>query len=141
MSDYAFGDSETAASRLNLLADLFDPASEAFLADQVDRPPRLAVDLGCGPGRSTQLLARVTGAIRTVGLDASESFLAMARQEAPEGMEFLAHDVRCRPWPVAGADLGFARLVLAHLPEPDSVVLGWLAQLAPNGLLALDELE
>ncbi len=76
-----------------------------------------------------------------MGLDSSESFLAVARHDACDGLEFLAHDVRDNPWPVAGADLAFARLVLAHLPEPEAVAMGWLTQLAPGGLLALDELE
>jgi trans-aconitate 2-methyltransferase len=139
--DYAFGDTDEAARRLGVLADIFDPASEAFLADQVSRPPMLAVDLGCGPGHSTRLLARVTRATRTVGLDNSESFLAAARKNAAGGLAFLIHDVRNTPWPVAGADLAFSRLVLAHLPEPAAVTMTWLAQLAPGGLLALDELE
>lgn len=138
---YAFGDTEQAAQRLGVLAEIFDPASEAFLADQVSAPPRLAVDLGCGPGHSTRLLARVTGATRIVGLDSSENFLAAARQDAPDGLEFRRHDVRDIPWPVAGADLAFARLVLAHLSEPHAGAMGWLTQLAPGGLLALDELD
>jgi trans-aconitate 2-methyltransferase len=69
---YAFGDSAPAARRLGLLADVFEPPSRAFLAeftrvagDQVD----LAVDLGCGPGHSTRLVASVVGARRTLGLD------------------------------------------------------------------------
>jgi len=139
--DYSFGDTDEAARRLGVLADIFDPASTAFLTAHVPSQPTLAVDLGCGPGHSTRLLARVTGATRTVGLDASESFVAQARHDAASGVHFVAHDVRDSPWPVTGVDLAYARLVLAHLREPEVVALRWLAQLAPGGLLALDELE
>lgn len=124
-----------------MLADLFDPASGVFLADQVSSPPTLAVDLGCGPGHSTRLLARVTRAIRIVGLDNSENFLAAARKDATNELVFLTHDVRNTPWSMTGADLAFARLVLPHLPEPAAVTMTWLAQLATGGMLALDELE
>jgi hypothetical protein len=60
MGGYTFGDTSLAARRLALLADVFEPPSRAFLAeftrvagDQLD----LAVDLGCGPGHSTRLVA------------------------------------------------------------------------------------
>ena len=67
---YAFGDSERAARRLALVAQVFERSSEAFLAD-AKRRRALAVDLGCGPGHTTELLARATDSARCVGLDAS----------------------------------------------------------------------
>ena len=59
MGGYAFGDSALAARRLGLLADLFEPASRPFLARFADRRLELAVDLGCGTGHTTRLLASV----------------------------------------------------------------------------------
>ena len=81
-SDYAFRDGDAAAARLAMVARLFDPSSRAFVARALSAsaaPVRLAVDLGCGPGNTTALLAEVSGAARTVGLDESEHFLAEAR--------------------------------------------------------------
>jgi trans-aconitate 2-methyltransferase len=82
---YAFGDSGPAARRLGLLADLFEPPSRAFLARVAGDPVDLAVDLGCGPGHSTRLVASVVGARRTLGLDQSGSFVGRAEAEAPPG--------------------------------------------------------
>ena len=59
MGGYAFGDSAPAARRLALLADLFEPASQPFLARFAGRQLGLAVDLGCGTGYTTRLLASV----------------------------------------------------------------------------------
>jgi SAM-dependent methyltransferase len=141
-STYAFGDSRAARERLDLLSRVFDPSSRAFLATATTRPPALAVDLGCGPGNTTVLLHRVTGARRTVGLDLSPAFVeeARARVAAP-GVEFLAHDVTATPFPVGPADLLSARLLVAHLADPETAVARWLTQLTPGGRLALEEVE
>src|SRR3954451_13842826 len=102
---YTFGDTPLAIERLRMLAEVFEPASRAFLEDTVTTPPRRALDLGCGPGASTRLLASVTGAAATVGLDASPSFVAAASVAAPAGVEFACRDVTDLPWPFAPADL------------------------------------
>lgn len=138
---YAFGDDERAAERLALVAEAFDAPSRAFLAAEAPERPDLAVDLGCGPGHTTRLLAEVTGAARAVGLDVSEAFLARARRAAPPELEFVRHDVTETPFPTDPADLLYARLVLAHLPDAAAVVRDWRSQLAPGGRLLVEELD
>lgn len=140
-SPYAFGDTEPARRRLARVAEVFEAASREFLRQAVAFRPSLALDLGCGPSYSTRLVAEVTGAARTVGIDSSRPFLEAAREAAPEQMSFLEHDVTSVPLPVRGADLMYARFVLAHLNDPEQAVAGWASQLAPGGLLALDETE
>lgn len=78
--DYAFGDNEIARRRLMLLAEVFNPSSRPLLVEHVPPRAHLVLDLGCGPGATTRLVAEVTGADRTVGLDSSSSFLAAARR-------------------------------------------------------------
>jgi trans-aconitate 2-methyltransferase len=82
---YAFGDSAAAARRLDLLADLFAPTTRALLERFAGRPLDLAVDLGCGTGHTTRLLASVLGPRRAVGLDQSASFVALAAAGAHPG--------------------------------------------------------
>jgi hypothetical protein len=53
---------------------------------------------------------------------------------------FAVHDVTT-PLPVLGADLLYARLVLAHLPDPLAVVAEWRSQLATEGLVVIEDLE
>lgn len=138
---YAFGDDPAAAGRLARLAELFGPTSRAFIARAVTDPPRLALDLGCGPGHTTRLLAETTGAAQAVGLDRSRAFLDLAHAQAVDGMRFVEHDVGTVPFPVGPADVVFARYLLSHLPDPEAVVARWLTQLAPGGVLLLEENE
>jgi SAM-dependent methyltransferase len=139
-SRYAFGDSARAARRLGQVAAVFDAPTGAFLTGAVRKPVGLAVDLGCGPGHTTELLARHVGPARLAGLDSSGAFLALARERVPAA-ELTVHDVTRTPLPTGAADLLFARFLLTHLEHPDEVLAAWATQLAPGGLLLLDEVE
>jgi len=143
---YAFGDGPAAARRLDLLAELFEPASRTFLerVAGLDRRTGLAVDLGCGTGHTTRLVAEVLTPDRTVGLDQSEFFVALAARSAgpaTPGVGFAVHDVTRVPFPCPPADVCYGRLLLSHLPDPGAVLAAWATQLAPGGLLLADEVE
>jgi len=138
---YLFQDTNRAAQRLQILADVFAPSSRAFLQDTVSTAPQLAVDLGCGPGHTTRLLADTTQCVRAVGLDTSEHFLTLARRNTTERMSFVRHDVTQVPFPLEQSDLISCRFLLTHLREPQSVIERWATQLCPQGLLLLEEVE
>ena len=138
---YAFADSELAARRLALVAEVFAPSTAAFVTAAVPRMPAVAIDLGCGPGHSTHLLAATLGAGRTVGLDGSDHFLTLAQATATEGVSFRRHDVTTVPFPIGPADVIFCRFLLSHLADPARMIAAWSTQLAPGGLLLLDEVE
>jgi trans-aconitate 2-methyltransferase len=138
LSNYTFGDSAVARRRLDLVADVFEAPSAAFLREHVDFRPHFALDLGCGPGRTTRLVAEVTGAELVVGLDTSEPFLNAAPRTP--AIAFVRADTT-QPFPTRPPDLVYARLLLAHLPEPARVISAWAIQLRPGGLLLLDEVE
>src|ERR1051326_8483013 len=99
---YLFGDSDRAALRLRVLADVFAPASRAFLQEVV-QTPALALDLGCGPGYTTHLLAETTRCAQAVGLEYSEHFYTMANKTATECVWFMRHDVTQVPFPTGPA--------------------------------------
>ena len=141
MGGYAFGDSEPAARRLGLLADVFEPPSRTFLTRFATAPVDLAVDLGCGPGHSTRLVASVVGARRTLGLDQSASFVALAEADAPPGVAYAVHDVTVVPFPCPPAGVVYGRFLLTHLHDPPGALTAWATQLAPGGLLLADEVE
>jgi len=141
---YTFGDTDVAAERLALVAETFEPPSRRLLTDArsaLSSAPELAIDLGCGPGHTTRLVAEVTAARRTVGIDASAAFLEEAARTSSRAIEYIEHDVTAVPFPVGPADLVYCRLVLAHQAEPAKVVARWMTQVRPGGVLALDEVE
>jgi len=137
---YAFGDTEIAAARLWLAADVFQPEMERLLARAPSRPA-LAYDLGCGPGFTTRIVAGRAKPGRTVGLDISSRFIEMARAQPMAGVEYLEHDVTLPPFPCGPADLLFSHFLLSHLRDPRTALTAWISQLRPAGLLLLDEVS
>jgi SAM-dependent methyltransferase len=140
MARYSFGDDEHAVHRLGLVAEAYEPSSRAFLETHGPLDATLALDLGCGPGFSTRLLALTCRPRRIIGFDSSPQFLQSARERVPDA-EFEEHDVALTPLPHAPAEMIYARLLLAHLPDPGAIVDGWRRQLAPGGTVLLEELE
>ena len=143
-STYTFGDGDLALRRLDLLAEVYGPSSRALLAEVVPAGAATALDLGCGPGHTTRMVAEACRPARTIGVDVSARCVDHARATVGRGrpgISFVAHDVTAVPLPGAPADLIYARLLLAHLPDPLAVVARWRTQLAPGGVLVLEEVE
>jgi trans-aconitate 2-methyltransferase len=140
--EYLFGDSDSAAQRLKLLASVYQESTRAFLANAAGSARfQLALDLGCGPGFTTHLIADALRCDRIIGLDASPSFIKLASATAGERMSFLQHDITAIPFPGGCANLIFSRFLLTHLRDPAAAVAKWATQLERNGLLLLEETE
>lgn len=109
--------------------------SRDLLAQVPLEAPGLCVDLGCGPGNSTELLAERFPEAAVVGLDTSPDMLATARTRLPQA-QFRQDDAATftleRP-----ADLLFANAVLQWVPDHASLFPRLLTQVAPGGVLAV----
>jgi trans-aconitate 2-methyltransferase len=136
---YTFGTSIEAASRLEDIARFFNPLAASLIERYASESPKVAIDLGCGPGFSTDMLSRAGRARETIGLDDSPEFLATARDRFRH-CRFIEHDVTRTPFP-ATADIMYVRFLLSHLPEPVELMRQWATQLRPGGVLVLDETE
>src|ERR1700676_4153013 len=112
---YTFGHNLRASARLRRLAEMYEPESRELLRRSGISAPRLAVDLGCGPGWSTRLLRDVLKPDRTVGLDASSVFLEEGGTRHDDDLEFKVHDIVSVPFPVDAPNVMFCRFLLAHL--------------------------
>ena len=143
---YAFGDVDLAADRLAHLARVFEPSLLDFLGRvraagefRGAGPSLRVLDLGCGPGCTTRLLARVLSPCGVVGVDGSERFIAIARAESSAEIEYRCDDVTTAHLGTMAVDLAFSRFLLTHLPEPADALSRWADALAPAGRLLLQE--
>lgn len=93
------------------------------------------VDLGCGPGNSTALLAQRYPQARITGVDTSEAMLASARQRLPSAC-FVQADMA--HWaPEQAPDLIYANAALQWVSDHDQLLPRLFDQLAPGGVLAI----
>ncbi|MTJ81944.1 MAG: trans-aconitate 2-methyltransferase [Telmatospirillum sp.] len=110
------------------------PAAD-LLARIPEMTPALVVDLGCGPGNSTELLVRRFADATVIGLDSSPDMLADARRRLPD-CRFIEADIAT--WqPEAAPDLIFANASLQWLGDHHSLFPRLFALLAPGGVLAV----
>ena len=95
-----------------------------------------AVDIGCGPGNSTELLLRRWPHAEVRGMDNSPEMIAAARERLP-GVRFDLGDAAA--WSSAGfaPDLVFSNAVLQWVPDHARVLPALLRELAPGGWLAV----
>lgn len=137
---YQFGDTDLAAQRLRLLADVFEPSSRAFLKRFAEAAPHEVADLGCGPGYTTRLVAEVLPSASVRGIDSSPHFIELARRTPIARVTYAVADVTDR-LPGGPYDLIYGRYLLTHIAEPEAAIGRWSHALAPGGLLAIEENE
>ena len=106
---------------------------DALLRHIQGTAPFTVLDFGCGPGRDLQTFTRM-GHI-AVGLDGSERFAQMAREDS--GCEVLQQNFLELDLPSERFDGIFANAVLFHIPRQELPrVLGQLhGALKPDGVL------
>jgi trans-aconitate 2-methyltransferase len=109
------------------------PAAELLARVPLDAPAHV-VDLGCGPGNSTELLVQRWPSAQIIGVDNSEAMLVRARETLPK-QRFVLSDLRTFRADTA-VDVLFANASLHWVPEHEHVLPALLDTLAPNGSLA-----
>lgn len=109
------------------------PAIE-LLARVPHKSPTHVIDLGCGPGNSTALLARRWPKAKLEGLDSSEAMLDQARRS---GIPATWHSGDIPSWaPSVRYDVIFANAALHWLGDQDTLLKRLMSYLAPEGVLA-----
>ncbi|MDP9655558.1 UNVERIFIED_ORG: trans-aconitate 2-methyltransferase [Pseudomonas putida] len=96
---------------------------------------RSAIDIGCGPGNSTELLVERFASATVRGLDSSTDMIEAARKRLPQ-VQFDIADIDT--WNDAGPfDVIFANAVLQWLPDHAALFPSLVSKLAPGGSLAI----
>ncbi len=133
------------------MTHIWDPDRYLAYADERGRPfvdlvtridaaaPAEVVDLGCGPGNLTALLAERWPGARVAGIDSSADMIARARRDSP-GIDFEVGDVRA--WGVdpsgerPGVDVLVSNATLQWLPDHLELLPRLVARVRPGGWFA-----
>ncbi len=131
---------------------MWDPGQYLRFGDERGRPfadllarvkpeaPGYVVDLGCGPGHLTAVLADRWPHAQVLGVDNSPEMITAATDVAAaagnERLAFVLADIR--DWqPDRPVDVFVSNAVLQWVPDHLGLLTRWAGQLAPGGWLAV----
>lgn len=142
--DYALGYTETESQRLIRQSEFYAEFTEDVLRRAgLDKGMRV-LDIGCGPGDVSLLVARLvgpTGAV--VAADRSEKSLALAaeraRRENIRNIRFVQGELNDLEFTETFNAL-IGRLVLMFLPDPAAVLRRLTQFVKPGGIVAFQEM-
>ena len=110
------------------------PPRDLLAQVPLDSPKRV-VDLGCGPGNSTELLIERFPNADVIGVDSSLDMLRQARKQLPD-CTFVEGDLST--WmPEAGTELLFGNAVFHWVPDHLRALARLLQSLPTGGVLAV----
>jgi SAM-dependent methyltransferase len=145
MADYYFGHSQLELDRLLAQSVVLRPITERLLLKAGLRPGMRVLDIGCGAGDVSLLLAERVGPTGTVvGIDIAEKALTLARRRAEEhGFENVSFHLAADPdrTDVELFDFVIGRYVVLHQKDPVEFIRAAAARLRPGGVLAFHEID
>ena len=112
---------------------------ESYLAETELPVNARVLEIGCGTGAVTRVLASRPEVAEAVGVDPSPVFVAKARELAAElgNVTFEAGDGRRLRFADADFDAVVCHTVLSHIPEPERVLAEAFRVLRPGATLAV----
>lgn len=103
------------------------------------------LDLGCGPGFTSRLIASISKTGQVVGLDLNDDLLAVAQSELDKepvpGLRFRKGNVYDLSDVTDQFDFVYSRFVFQHLEHPDKALQQILSVLKPGGTLLVTDVD
>lgn len=112
----------------------------AFLAMLPSIAQRSGLDLGCGEGHNTRLLAE-RGPTNVVALDIADAFVAAAAGSGGSGVRFVIADGATLPFATGSFDFVTAFMSLMDVGDPESTLREVQRVLKPEGFVQLSVLH
>jgi SAM-dependent methyltransferase len=126
--------SEQDVERQQVLAQGLNPLTIPILQRLPTAEIRNILDLGCGQGNTSRMLAAQFPEAVVTGVEYDPNLVSFARaQQGNERIRFEQGDATQLPFPAGEFDLVFARYLLIHIPEPDLVIQEMFRMLRPGG--------
>ncbi len=117
-----------------------DPRQRALWRDFLSRAPQIAaarvLEVGCGTGIITALVAELPGVTQAVGVDPIPGFVELARRRVP-ALRFEVADGRSLPFADESFDGVVFATTLCHVPTPERALGEARRVLRPGGYLLI----
>ncbi len=142
---YVLGHDEQELQRLKNQGDTYRSVTEQAIRLSGVGPGMRVVDIGCGAGDVTLLLASIVGpGGEVIAVDTAREAVEATRQRVDEAgqsnVHFLCEDAGTLMLE-APVDAVVGRLILMHVPDPVGVLRTLSGQIAPGGLVLFMEMD
>ena len=131
------------AQKDDMMSRLLQPVAEALLDHASVSSCRSAIDVGCGGGSQSLLLAQRLGAgAQVLGVDISAPLLEVARKRKPAGvgdfaaLDFLQADASSHAFKPDAFDLLFSRFGVMFFDDPEAAFSNMRSAMREGGRLA-----
>lgn len=103
------------------------------------------LDIGCGGGDVTHLMAELAPGAHVAGVDRDPVVIDLARSEAADAgvgnIEFRVDDVTELVVEEASFDVVYARFLLSHLPDPVAMIERMIGWCRPGGAIVVEDVD
>lgn len=103
--------------------------------------PRKILDIGCGPGNSTHVLAHRFPHACIIGIDSSENMIQVAKDSSIDleaDLDFMICDAATGlPSLENNYDIVFSNAAIQWIPRHDELLRNMMARLKPGGVMAI----
>jgi ubiquinone/menaquinone biosynthesis C-methylase UbiE len=143
---YILGSSSSEIRRLEIQASLFESLTKQTLLNAGLKKGMSCIDIGCGSGSVTRLMARMVGKTgRVVGVDIDDRYLQYCSRRniaLKQNIEFVRHDIsKSQLDSKEDFDIVYARFVFQHLRDTRQAVRSMKQLVKKGGAVMIQDLD
>jgi len=140
---YVLGNLDNEIARLEIQSAFFEPLSRRTLVKAGIMEGMKCLDVGCGSGSVTRMMAQMVGEKgRVVGIDIDEKYLDYCRRsKPPDNAEFLLDDISASRLKDKNFDIIYSRFMFVHLKDARNAVQSMKQLAEKGGAVIIEELD
>jgi ubiquinone/menaquinone biosynthesis C-methylase UbiE len=142
---YVLGNRESEIARLEIQANLFEPLTKQTLLNAGLKKGMSCIDIGCGSGSVTRLMAKMVGETgHVVGVDIDDRYLHYCTRNitSKQNIEFIHDDIRkSRLVGKERFDIVYSRFTFHHLTDRRGAVRSMKRLAKKDGIVMIQDLD
>ena len=142
---YILGHQDSEIARLETQAKLFEPLTKQALLNAGLKKGMRCIDIGCGSGSVTRLMAKMVGnSGRVVGVDMDERYLSYcnSRNSSTKNIEFIYDDISKSQLDLKKRfDIVYSRFTFHHLTDRREALRSMKRMTKKHGIVMIQDLD
>ncbi len=143
---YVLGSTNQEVKRLDIQSAIFEKETLQTLKHAGIKTDMRCLDLGCGTGNTSLLIADLVGKSGKVyGLDVNRYNINICKRKAAgkdvNNIQFVVGDVYNTKFENSSFDFVFSRFLFQHLPDPQKALKEMLRLTCKGGIIVVEELD